>query len=175
MQEDSVQIWNLFYSKLKQYVEISTGGNIGSIATRLRQIALIAEDLEKARHLLVSKQPGRWTRNYQLIISLQTTILDTEVVFVDPQVAQWGLKNILGEYLKSPVVDPESDTGTVAIGGDIIEVCSPFKPDTTVGRLLEKRGDGGYMIIMQTIDAAIRRQYIESKRLGEGDLWLFAR
>lgn len=55
--------------------------------------------------------------------------------------------------------------GTVAIGGDIIEVCSPFKPETTVGRLLEKRGDGGYMIIMQTIDAALRRQYIESKKL----------
>jgi hypothetical protein len=81
---------------------------LGPSPTRLRQIALIAEDLEKARHLLVSKRPRRWTRNYQLIISSQTTILDTEVVFVDPQVAQWGLKNILGEYLKSPVVDPES-------------------------------------------------------------------
>jgi hypothetical protein len=52
----------------------------------------------------------------------------------------------------------------VAIGGDIIEVCSPFKPDTTVGRLLEKRGDGGYMIIMQTIDAAARRKKIESNK-----------
>ncbi|KIV97450.1 hypothetical protein PV10_01201 [Exophiala mesophila] len=103
----------------------------GSRPTRLRQIALIAEDLDRARHLL-------------------TTILDTEVVFIDPQVAQWGLKNIL-----------------VAIGGDIIEVCSPFKPDTTVGRLLQKRGDGGYMIIMQTIDAVARRKYIESQKLAK--------
>ncbi|KIW93206.1 uncharacterized protein Z519_05811 [Cladophialophora bantiana CBS 173.52] len=99
--------------------------------TRLRQIALIAEDLDRARDLL-------------------TRILDTEVVFVDPQVARWGLKNFL-----------------VAIGGDIIEVCSPFQPDTTVGRLLQKRGDGGYMIIMQTLDAAARRKYIESRNLAK--------
>jgi len=96
--------------------------------TRLRQIALIAGDIDRARYLL-------------------TTILGTEIVFEDPQVAQWGLKNFL-----------------VAIGGDIIEVCSPFKPDTTVGRLLEKRGDGGYMIIMQTIDAAAQRKKIESNK-----------
>ncbi|KIX04179.1 uncharacterized protein Z518_07733 [Rhinocladiella mackenziei CBS 650.93] len=98
---------------------------------RLRQIALIAEDLERARYLL-------------------TAILGTEVVFEDPQVANWGLKNIL-----------------VAVGGDIIEVCSPFKPDTTVGRLLKKRGDGGYMIIMQTTDAAARRKYLESNKLAK--------
>ncbi|KIW76587.1 hypothetical protein Z517_09031 [Fonsecaea pedrosoi CBS 271.37] len=97
--------------------------------TRLRQIALITEDYDRARDLL-------------------TRVLDTEVVFVDPQVAQWGLKNFL-----------------VAVGGDLIEVCSPFKPNTTVGRLLEKRGDGGYMIIMQTLDAASRRKYIESRNL----------
>lgn len=53
----------------------------------------------------------------------------------------------------------------MAIGGDIIEVCSPFKADTTVRRLLEKRGDGGYMIIMQTIDATTRRQYLEARKL----------
>jgi hypothetical protein len=55
----------------------------------------------------------------------------------------------------------------VAIGGDIIEVVAPSKPGTTAGRLLKKRGDGGYMIIMQTIDAAGRRKYIESKKLAK--------
>lgn len=40
---------------------------------------------------------------------LQTTILDTEVVFVDPQVAQWGLENILGEFWGSSVVELDSD------------------------------------------------------------------
>jgi anthranilate/para-aminobenzoate synthase component II len=33
--------------------------------------------------------------------------------------------------------------------------------------LLDKRGDGGYMIIMQTEDAKKRKQYIESKKLGK--------
>lgn len=55
----------------------------------------------------------------------------------------------------------------VAIGGDVIEVCSPFEKGTTAGRLLDKRGDGGYMIIMQTMDAAARRKYIESKGLAK--------
>jgi len=56
---------------------------------------------------------------------------------------------------------------SVAIGGNIIEVCSPFKEDTAVGRLLKKRGDGGYMIIMQTMEAGKRREYIESKKLAK--------
>jgi len=56
---------------------------------------------------------------------------------------------------------------TVAIGGDIIEVCSPFEPGTTAGRLLDRRGDGGYMIIMQTIDALSRRTHIESEKLAK--------
>lgn len=66
--------------------------------TRLRQIALIAEDLERAAYLLVC---GLFVlvSFVHLPYCLQTTILGTEVVFVDPQVAQWGLKNILGRPL----------------------------------------------------------------------------
>ncbi|KAH8684263.1 hypothetical protein BGZ60DRAFT_367492 [Tricladium varicosporioides] len=97
--------------------------------TRLRQIALVAEDLEKATKLL-------------------TTVIGTEVIYTDPAVEQWGLKNIL-----------------LPIGGDIIEVVSPFKPDTTASRLLSKRGDGGYMIIMQTSDAITRRKYLEENNM----------
>ncbi|KAL1953458.1 hypothetical protein VTO42DRAFT_2796 [Malbranchea cinnamomea] len=103
----------------------------GPAPTRLRQIALVAKDLKKAEHLL-------------------TTVLRTEVIFVDPGVEKFGLRNIL-----------------VAIGGDVIEVVSPFKAGTTAGRLLAKRGDGGYMIIMQTVDAQARREYIESRGLAK--------
>jgi hypothetical protein len=81
---------------------------------------------------------------------VQTTVSGTEVIFVDPGVAKWGIHNIL-----------------VAIGGDVIEVCSPFQPGTTAGRLIEKRGDGGYMIIMQTMNADKRRAHIESKGLSK--------
>lgn len=106
---------------------------VGTGPVRLRQIALVARDLEKAKHLL-------------------SHILGTEVIYVDPAVGQWGLDNIL-----------------VAVGGEVIEVVSP-KPgqqdkDTAAGRLLARRGDGGYMLIMQTEDAKKRREYIEEKKL----------
>ncbi|KUJ12325.1 uncharacterized protein LY89DRAFT_592825 [Mollisia scopiformis] len=99
--------------------------------TRLRQIALVAADLDRARQLL-------------------TRVIGTEVIFEDPAVAQWGLKNFL-----------------VPIGGDIIEVVSPFRPDTPASRQLSKRGDGGYMIIMQTLDANARNRYIEEHKLAK--------
>jgi hypothetical protein len=73
-----------------------------------------------------------------------THVLGVPIVFEDPAVGQWGLANFL-----------------IPLGGDIIEVVAPTRKGTTAGRLLEKRGDGGYMIIMQTIDAARRRAYIE--------------
>ena len=49
----------------------------------------------------------------------------------------------------------------------MIEVCSPFEAGTTAGRIIDKRGDGGYMIIMQTMNAEKRRAYIESKGLSK--------
>ncbi|KAF2998567.1 hypothetical protein E8E13_005776 [Curvularia kusanoi] len=101
----------------------------GPAPTRLRQIALVARDIDQARQLL-------------------THVIGTDVIYEDPAVGQWGLKNFL-----------------IPLGGDIIEVVSPFKDGTTAGRLLDKRGDGGYMIIMQTDDAKKRRQYIESRGL----------
>lgn len=56
---------------------------------------------------------------------------------------------------------------SVPLGGDIIEVVSPFRSYTPASRQLEKHGDGGYMIIMQTADANARRQYIERNGLAK--------
>ena len=53
----------------------------------------------------------------------------------------------------------------VPLGGDLIELVAPFEDDTTAGRLLEKRSDGGYMVIMQTEDAKKRREYLEKESL----------
>ncbi|KAF2009478.1 hypothetical protein BU24DRAFT_75694 [Aaosphaeria arxii CBS 175.79] len=99
--------------------------------TRLRQIALVARDLECARRQL-------------------THVIGTEVIYEDPAVGQWGLKNFL-----------------IPLGGEIIEVVSPVKENTTAGRQLDKRGDGGYMIIMQTEDARKRREFIEKNSLSK--------
>ena len=98
---------------------------------RLRQIALVAKDLQKARDLL-------------------TDVLGTEVIYVDPVVGQWGLENFL-----------------IAVGGEVIEVVSPTKPGTAAGRTLDKRGDGGYMIIMQHPDAQQRREFVEKRDLAK--------
>lgn len=72
------------------------------------------------------------------------------MIYRDPGVAQWGLENIL-----------------VPLGGEIIEVVAPMKSSTAAGRLLSKRGAGGYMIIMQTLDAAARKNYVTSKKLAK--------
>jgi hypothetical protein len=49
-----------------------------------------------------------------------------------------------------------------------LEVVSPFQGGTTAGRYLKRiGGDGGYMIIMQTEDAAQRRDYILQNKLAK--------
>jgi len=84
---------------------------------RLRQIALVAEKLEP-------------------VVSDLCAVLDVEVCFRDPGVAEFGLANAL-----------------MPIGDTFLEVVSPKQPDTTAGRLLARRGgDGGYMVILQTDD-----------------------
>ncbi|ETN45277.1 uncharacterized protein HMPREF1541_09108 [Cyphellophora europaea CBS 101466] len=95
-----------------------------SSSVRLRQIALVTNDLKRARQEI-------------------TDILGAPVIYEDPTVRQWGLENFL-----------------VPLGGDIIEVVAPTRSGTTAGRLLDKRGEGGYMIIMQTEDADARSKDI---------------
>jgi len=117
---------------MKQIERMSTEQTttIGPVqATRLRQIALVAQNLKESERIL-------------------TKVFGVPTVYRDPHVERWGLKNIL-----------------LCLGGDCLEVVSPFQQGTTGGRLLEKRGDGGYMVIMQTEDAALRRDYILKNKL----------
>src|SRR5688500_16875665 len=62
--------------------------------------------------------------------------------YADPGVGAFGLHNAV-----------------YAIGDTFLEVVSPTRPDTTAGRYLERRGDGGYMVIFQLedLDAARAR------------------
>ena len=65
-------------------------------------------------------------------------------------------------------MDPSAKRpNTVPVGGDIIEVVAPHKDGTTAGRLISKRGDGGYMIIMQGVDAEQTKKHILSKGLSK--------
>ena len=84
---------------------------------RLRQVALVARDLEP-------------------VVEDLCHVLGTEVVFRDPDVAVFGLHNAL-----------------MPLGDTFLEVVSPVRPDASAARLLERRrGDGGYMVIVQTSD-----------------------
>jgi hypothetical protein len=57
------------------------------------------------------------------------------VCFRDPGVAEFGLHNAL-----------------LTIGDQFLEVVSPIEDGTTAGRLLDRRGDGGYMVIYEVDD-----------------------
>jgi hypothetical protein len=80
---------------------------------RLRQVALVAADLIPT-------------------VAVLEAGLGLRTPFVDPGVAEFGLRNAVWEA-----------------GTDFLEVVSPERDWTTAGRLLERRGDGGYMAIFQ--------------------------
>lgn len=62
-------------------------------------------------------------------------VLGVQVAFRDPQVAEFGLHNAV-----------------MPVGDQFLEVVSPIRIGTAAGRLLERRGDSGYMILLQTDD-----------------------
>ena len=71
-------------------------------------------------------------------------ILGIEVAYRDPGVAKWGLVNVV-----------------CPIGHDFLEIVTPFQEGTSAGRYIERRkGDGGYMVILQVPDAAAERQRV---------------
>ncbi|MDF3074832.1 MAG: hypothetical protein K0S54_2499 [Alphaproteobacteria bacterium] len=70
------------------------------------------------------------------------SVLGLDVAYRDPGVGKWGLENIV-----------------VPIGGDFLEIVAPKEDNTSAGRYIERRkGDGGYMVILQVPDAIAYRQ-----------------
>ena len=68
-------------------------------------------------------------------------ILGIEVAYRDPGVAKWGLVNVV-----------------CPTGHDFLEIVTPSQPGTSAGRYIERRkGDGGYMVIIQVPDAKAER------------------
>jgi hypothetical protein len=67
-----------------------------------------------------------------------SAVLGIDYAYDDPGVGKYGLRNAV-----------------FPIGDTFLEVVSPKEAGTTAGRLLEKRrGDGGYMVILQVDDLA---------------------
>jgi hypothetical protein len=89
---------------------------------RLRQIALVARDLEP-------------------VLAELHSALGVEVAFRDPSVDTFGLQNAV-----------------MPIGNQFLEVVSPIQENTAAGRYLDRRkGDGGYMVILQCDEHASRK------------------
>lgn len=72
--------------------------------------------------------------------------LGLTVCFCDPGVAEFGLVNAL-----------------MTVGDQFLEVVAPTGPDTTAGRLLDRRhGDGGYMVIFEVDDLDARLTHLDT-------------
>jgi hypothetical protein len=73
-------------------------------------------------------------------------VLGLEIGHVDAGVAQFGLHNAI-----------------LPVGGQFLEIVAPVREGTTAGRYLERRrGDGGYMVILQCSDhAPVKRRVAE--------------
>lgn len=81
------------------------------------------------------------------VLRQMRSILGIEVCYRDPGVGRHGLENAL-----------------LPIGPVFIEVVAPVKPGTTAGRYLERRkGDGGYMFIVDCDNVGHRREHVKSK------------
>ena len=74
--------------------------------------------------------------------------LGIEVAYRDPGVAKWGLANVV-----------------CPTGHDFLEIVSPIQEGTSAGRYIERRkGDGGYMVIIQVADAEAERKRVTGAR-----------
>jgi hypothetical protein len=72
--------------------------------------------------------------------------------FDDPGVGLFGLHNAV-----------------MALGSEFLEVVWPVQPDTAAGRHLDRRGEGGYMLILQVDDLPAART--RAKDLGIRTAW----
>jgi hypothetical protein len=91
-------------------------------------------------------------RDLEPAVTAITSVLGVDVSFRDPGVEQFGLHNAI-----------------MPIGTTFLEVVSPLRDGTTAGRFLERRGDSGYMILLQTVELDGDRARLA--RLGARIVW----
>ena len=80
------------------------------------------------------------------------TLLTLDAPYRDPGVAEFGL-----------------DNAVFVFGDQFVEIVAPTRAGTTAGRLIERRGDCAYMLILQTQDFARELQRFEN--LGVRRVW----
>ncbi|MGH7962903.1 MAG: VOC family protein [Candidatus Binatia bacterium] len=90
------------------------------------------------------RQLALMTRELAPVVEDLRNVFGLEVAYRDPTVAAFGLENAL-----------------FPVGNQFIEVLAPIREGTAGGRYLERRkGDGGYMVILQCDDHAPRKRRV---------------
>jgi len=79
-------------------------------------------------------------------------LLALDAPFCDPGVAEFGIDNVV-----------------FAFGDQFIELISPVRADTAAGRHLDRRGEGGYMLILQADD--FEGAHARIRALGVRTVW----
>jgi catechol 2,3-dioxygenase-like lactoylglutathione lyase family enzyme len=79
-------------------------------------------------------------------------LLGLDAPYRDPGVAEFGL-----------------DNAVFVFGDQFIELVAPLREGTAAGRMLSRRGDGGYMLILQTDD--FERERARFAALGVRTVW----
>jgi len=79
-------------------------------------------------------------------------LLGLDPPFRDPEVGVFGIYNAVYVF-----------------GEQFVELISPVQPGTAAGRALDRRGDGGYMLLLQTDD--FERERARVARLGVRTVW----
>jgi hypothetical protein len=91
------------------------------------------------------------TRDLERVAGRLRATLGLQEPFSDPGVEYFGLRNAV-----------------FALGDTFLEVVSPIRPDTSVGRLLDRRGgDTGYMLMFQVDDLAAARERVRGEGVRE--------
>jgi hypothetical protein len=99
------------------------------------------------------RQVALVARELAPVVETLEQVLSVEVCFRDPAVELFGLENAL-----------------FPIGDTFLEVVSPVRADASAARLLERRkGDGGYMVILQCEELEKQRRRVEE--LGVRIVW----
>jgi hypothetical protein len=95
-------------------------------------------------------------RDLRSTVAQLQSVLGVNVCYHDPEVGKFGLENAL------MTIGHER-------GVQFLEVVSPVKENTAAGRHLDRHGDSGYMLILQTDDLARDRARFD--RLGVRIVW----
>jgi glyoxalase-like protein len=91
-------------------------------------------------------------RDLDATVARLRDVLPLAEPFADPGVAHFGLRNAV-----------------MALGDTFVEVVSPVEADTAAGRHLDRRGDGGYMVMFQVDDLDGARERAQS--VGVRTVW----